>query len=77
MITITDIVGPDVEQDWQNETTRYWFTLELDCVEEQFAIAYSNGRTSVLDADGAPLTEGDELTVRLRNALMPLMEVQS
>lgn len=62
------------EQDWQNETTRYWFCLDgidygtgIVFNGGQFAIAESGGTDSVLDADGFPLTESDWLAIAVRN----------
>jgi len=73
---ITNITGPVVEQDWQNETTRYWFGLELDGDLEHFCVAESGGLTQILDADGAPITEGDYLEAQVRRYLKPLVDAQ-
>lgn len=42
------------EQDWQNETTRYWFDFD----GSSWCVAESGGQTDILDFDGKPLLEG-------------------
>lgn len=36
------------EQDWQNEATRYWFSVD----DEEFAIVESGPTSSVINKDG-------------------------
>jgi len=40
----------DKEQDWENETTRYWFNVDGD----DYCIADQNGEFTLLDSDGCP-----------------------
>lgn len=60
---------------WQNETTVYWFELRgidrgtgIEFDGQTYGIAESGPETSVLDADGCPLTEGDGITIAVRRA---------
>jgi len=64
------------EQDWENETTRYWFHVygvdygtgyDFGPEFEEYAIAESCGFDEVLDCDGYPLTESDHRTIAVRN----------
>ena len=57
----------------QDSTTVYWFTLtgtdtgtgrEFD--SEVFGISESGSESTVVDADGYPLTEGDGITIAVR-----------
>lgn len=41
----------DKEQDWANETTRYWFNVDGD----EYCIADKNGDLTLLDCDGCPI----------------------
>jgi hypothetical protein len=49
-IEIVEIKFIDKEQDWANETTRYWFDVEGD----EYCIADQNGEFTLLDSDGCP-----------------------
>ena len=69
---ITDVTISDMEHDWQNEKTTYWFTIELDGSPEVFGLCDCNGDTQVLDCEGYPMTEGDHLTVYVRKAIEPI-----
>ena len=49
------------EQDWANETTRYWFTVLDRCPpHDSYCIADCNGETTLLDRDGFPLHREDD-----------------
>ncbi len=53
------------EQDWANETTRYWFavtenTLDGCLPHGSYCIADCNGETTLLDRDGFPLHREDD-----------------
>lgn len=54
------------EQDWQNETTRYWFIVD----RVKYCIADQNGDLSLLDSCGYPL-EGWSEYERIIGALNP------
>lgn len=41
------------EQDWQNETTRYWFLVN----GENYCIADNNGDLTLLDSEGYPIDD--------------------
>lgn len=63
-----------VDQNWQDETTIYWFRLDgtdygtkIEFDGETFGIAESGGDDRILDEDGSPLTEGDHQTIAVRN----------
>lgn len=68
----------EAEQDWANETTRYWFELNgtdygtnCEFKDEKFAIAESGQETKVLDSDGCPITEGDGVYIAvMKNAIV-------
>jgi len=49
-IEIIEIKFIDREQDWANETTRYWFDVDGD----EYCIADQNGDFTLLDSDGCP-----------------------
>lgn len=65
------------DQNWQDETTIYWFSLvgtdsgtgcEMNGV---YGIADCNGEESVVDCDGCPLTPGDWETIAVeRHAIV-------
>ncbi len=55
---IENIKHVETEQDWQNETTREWYTAEVDGEEMEFAWADCNGEVDILDADGCPMHGG-------------------
>ena len=57
MYNITSITHTEKEQVWQDETTRYWFEMEVDGESEMFAVADTNGSLSILDSEGHPLPE--------------------
>ena len=53
------------DQNWQDETTIYWFTLDgkdygtgFTFHNSVYGVADSNGNTSILDCDGCPMVEG-------------------
>ena len=65
----------NADQDWQTETTRYWFTLTgtdygtgVEFDSDEFAVAESGGDSLILDADGCPITPGDALEIAVRKA---------
>jgi len=66
--------GPVIEQDWQNECTRYWFVVEIDEEPQDYCLADTNGETQILDHEGYPLTPGDWLELQLKRVLIPLYE---
>ena len=55
----------ETEQDWKNETTRYWHTV--DGVE--FALADQNGDLTLIDEDGYPY-EGNYEAEKIKAALV-------
>jgi len=64
------------DQNWQNETTIYWFELsgedqgtEIEFDGETFGIAESGPDSCVVDSEGFPLTEGDHQTIAVRNTI--------
>lgn len=66
----------EVDQNWQDETTIYWFRLDgedhgtkVQFEDETFGIAESGGDSRVLDEDGAPLAEGDSQAIAVRNTV--------
>lgn len=63
------------DQNWASESTTYWFQLDgadygtsREFAGEVFGICESGPTDSVLDAEGAPLTEGDGITIAVRRA---------
>ena len=62
------------DQNWQDETTIYWFEISGDDTgtgasfdAQVFGIAESGGDDTVVDCDGSPCTEGDAVTIAVRN----------
>jgi hypothetical protein len=49
-IEVIEIKFVEKEQDWVNETTRYWFDVGGD----KYCIADQNGEFTLLDSDGCP-----------------------
>lgn len=49
------------DQHWQDEATVYWFDMD----GETYGIRESGGQSTVLDADGCPMTPGDAITRRV------------
>ena len=54
------------DQNWQDETTIYWFTLngkdygtEIRFSDSVYGLADNNGDTTLLDCDGCPMVEGN------------------
>ena len=45
----------EFEQDWANEATRYWFSVD----DTEVCIVESCGTYDVLDSRGAPMLESD------------------
>ena len=45
------IIFIEKDQNFQNETTNYWFTVN----EENYCISDCNGELSLLDCDGCPI----------------------
>ena len=45
------------ENDFQDEVTRYWFSVN----DENFCIADQNGELSLLDCDGYPIEECNDI----------------
>lgn len=41
----------DKDQNWQNETTNYWFNVD----GETYAVSDNNGTLKLLDCDGCPV----------------------
>ena len=50
-MTIPVYIGKD--QNWQNESTTYWFDLGHDT----FGVVESEGRSEVVDCEGFPIKE--------------------
>ncbi len=50
----------DKEQDWANETTRYWFDVD----GEDYCIADQNGDLTLLDCDGCPIQSEEKHTAQ-------------
>ena len=64
------------DQHWQDETTVYWFTLSgtdygtgHEFQNDQYGVADCNGNETIVDCDGASLTDGDGETVAVRNSV--------
>ncbi len=55
------------EQIWQDEATRYWF--DVDGVENAFAVVESGPASTIIDSEGFPVNQGNELT-KLEQALI-------
>lgn len=73
MATATHI---STDQDWQDGIAIYWFDLEgtdygteVEFNGEMFGIAESDEPSKVLDADGAPMTDSDHVTIAVRNTV--------
>ena len=49
----TNIEFIEREQDWQNETTRYWFRLD----GSEYCVAESGPTSDILDADGKEIAD--------------------
>lgn len=63
-------------QNWQEETTTYWFELNgedygtgIEFDGETFGIAESGPDSQVVDSEGAPLTDGDHQAIAVRNTV--------
>ena len=52
---MTSIIFIEKEQDWQNETTRYWFSVN----GVEFCVAECGPASDILDRNGKPLLEGE------------------
>lgn len=51
-----NVIYTGKDQDFQNETTTYWFNVDVDGETETFGVAEkSAGEVAVLDCDGAPV----------------------
>ena len=48
-----EIVFVDKDQNWQDETTNYWFLVD----GESYGISDSNGEQRLLDSDGCPVED--------------------
>lgn len=57
------------DQDWQNETTRYWFSVN----NENYCIADQNGETSLLDSEGCQIEDCNDHD-NIKDALLPEYE---
>ena len=57
------------EQDWSNETTRYWFEVDKD----YYCIADQNGELTLLDSEGYPIEEQNDHD-KIKQALLPHYE---
>lgn len=64
----------ETEQDWPNETTRYWFEVSWtdyrtpdEQMESMFCIADQNGDYTLLDSDGCPIDECNYKTLPKRH----------
>ena len=61
------------DQHWQDETIVYWFDLESVTV----GVIESGPESTIADADGMPMTEGDGATVRARRACIVTDEMRA
>ena len=68
-----EIEYKEIEQDWANETTRYWFIVD----GEEYCLADQNGDLTLLDCDGCPIhseeshiAQGNALDRKIFNALV-------
>lgn len=57
------------EQIWQEEQTRYWFSVD----GEEFCIADTNGEIQLLDSKGCPIEACNDHD-RVKEALVPEYE---
>lgn len=64
------------DQDWMDGLTVYWFTLTgteygtgWEFENDQFGVVESGDDTTIVDCDGAPLTEGDHQAIAVRNSV--------
>lgn len=48
------------DQDWQNETTTYWFSASSDFGETEYGVVETAGLFDVVDSEGCPLPQGEE-----------------
>jgi len=64
----------DADQNWQDETTIYWFDLE----GTTYGIVEGDDAASsrIVNADGYPLTEGDPEHVRADRAIEMTDEIR-
>lgn len=59
----------DKDQNWQDETTNYWFDVD----GEQYAVSDCNGKLRLLDCDGFPVEPCNDRDNVLEQ-LIPLYE---
>lgn len=62
-----DIEFIEVDQNWQDEITIYWFSVN----DENYGIADKNGNTTLLDCDGSPIENCNDHN-NIKDKLMPL-----
>lgn len=72
------------DQDWQNESTTYWFSLtgtdygtSVEFSGETYGIVESGPESTVVNGDGYPLPEGDHLTIAVRNTATVTDEIRA
>ena len=66
---MTSINFIEKDQDWANETTRYWFDVD----GTNYCIADQNGDLTLLDDEGFPIEEQNDHN-RIKAALIPHYE---
>ncbi len=59
-------------QNWQNETTIYWFELD----GETWGVSDCNGERTIVDCDGCPVNISDAKNAHLPTALVITEEME-
>jgi len=57
----------NIEQNYQDETTRYWFRVG----DQEYCIVDKNGETQLLDNEGYPIEPCNDLE-NIKDLLMPM-----
>ncbi|MCP4366349.1 MAG: hypothetical protein GY800_13780 [Planctomycetes bacterium] len=65
------------DQNWQEESTTYWFKLtgtdygtEMDFSGDVYGVVESGGETTIVNSDNYPLIEGDIETIAIQNVVV-------
>ena len=59
---MNSITHTSTDQNWQDETTIYWFNVDGD----EYGVADCNGEKTILDSDGSPVNTDDHKNVHLQ-----------
>ena len=73
----------EAEQNWQEESTTYWFTLtgtdygtEYEFDADVYGVVESGNESTIVNADNYPLTDGDAVTIAVRNNVIVTDEIR-